>query len=75
VECFSTRSESPGRQAGATEHTAVFPLCDILLCGGKYSGVSFVSLCDMLFCVGGKGRWNASVLAQKAQVGTVVQQW
>jgi hypothetical protein len=34
--------------------------------------ISFVSLCDLLFRVGGKGRWNASVLAQKAQVGTRV---
>jgi hypothetical protein len=31
--------------------------------------MSFVSLCDMLFVWGKKGRWNASVLAQKAQVG------
>jgi hypothetical protein len=31
--------------------------------------ISFVSLCAMLFVWGEKGRWNASVLAQKAQVG------
>jgi hypothetical protein len=31
--------------------------------------ISFVSLCDMLFVWGKKGRWDASVLAQKAQVG------
>jgi hypothetical protein len=24
----------------------------------RYSSISFVSLCDMLFCVGGKGRWS-----------------
>jgi hypothetical protein len=43
-------------------------MCDEIIS----SSISFVSLCDMLFCVGGKGRWNASVLAQKAQVGTRV---
>jgi Diaminopimelate epimerase len=30
--------------------------------------ISFVSLCDMLFVWGKKGRWSASILAQKVQV-------
>jgi hypothetical protein len=30
--------------------------------------ISFVSLCDMLFCVRGKGRWNASVLKRKKYI-------
>jgi hypothetical protein len=33
------------------------------------SSISFVSLCNMLFVWGKKGSRNASVLAQKAQVG------
>jgi hypothetical protein len=35
----------------------------------RLNSISFVSLCDMLFVWGKKGRWSASVLAQKAQVG------
>jgi hypothetical protein len=31
--------------------------------------ISFVSLCDVLLVWGKKGRWNASVLAQRAQAG------
>jgi hypothetical protein len=34
-----------------------------------FNSISFMSVCDMLFVWGGKGRWNASVLTQKAQVG------
>jgi hypothetical protein len=54
-------------------HTLV---CDV---GVDYSiyftSISFVSLCDMLFCVGGKGRWNASVLHKYMQGCILNIQW